>query len=191
MADADDVLKKAGGFFSKLGGTLKNAGSSIKDGAKQVTGIGRGDVRLEIDHTKVAPGGTLRGKLVLQLPEAVEAKRLVVTLRARQKVMTVHRSTSGRSISTSHADVYQFDHVLGHANKYESQTLPFELVVPVDALDLRPSTSGSGNSVADAVRTVASALSPSAGPIEWQVIGSLEISWGRDLTSDVDIIVAR
>lgn len=192
MADADDVLKKAGGFFSKLGGTLKNAGSSIKDGAKQVTGLGRGGVHLEIDHTKVAPGGTLRGRLVLQLPEAVEAKRLVVTLRARQKVMTVHRGSNGRSISTSHADVYQFDNVLGHATTYESQTLSFELVVPPDALDLRPSSSGaSGNAVADAVRTVASALSPSAGPIEWQVIGRLEISWGRDLTSDVDIIVAR
>lgn len=193
MADADDVLKKAGGFFSKLGGTLKNAGSSIKDGAKQVTGIGRGGVHLEIDHTKVAPGGTLRGRLVLQLPEAVEAKRLVVTLRARQKIMTVHRGNNGRSISTSHADVYQFDHVLGHATTYESQTLSFELVVPPDALELRPSSSGpsSGNAVADAVRTVASALSPSAGPIEWQVVGRLEISWGRDLTSDVDIIVAR
>jgi hypothetical protein len=31
----------------------------------------------------------------------------------------------------------------------------------------------------------------SAGPIEWQVIGKLEIAWGRDLTNDVDIIVAR
>jgi hypothetical protein len=190
MADADDVLKKAGGFFSKLGGTLKNAGGSIKDGAKQVTGIGRGDVRVEVDHTKVAPGGTLRGRLTLQLPEPVEAKRLVVTLRARQKVMTVHRGKSGRSISTSHADVYQFESVLGHAKQYESQTLPFELVVPPDALELRPSSSSSGNAVADAMRTVASALSPSAGPIEWQVVGSLEISWGRDLTSDVDIIVA-
>lgn len=190
MADADDVLKKAGGFFSKLGGTLKNAGGSIKDGAKQVTGIGRGDVRVEVDHTKVAPGGTLRGRLTLQLPEPVEAKRLVVTLRARQKVMTVHRGKSGRSISTSHADVYQFESVLGHAKQYKSQTLPFELVVPPDALELRPSSSSSGNAVADAMRTVASALSPSAGPIEWQVVGSLEISWGRDLTSDVDIIVA-
>jgi hypothetical protein len=41
------------------------------------------------------------------------------------------------------------------------------------------------------VRSVASALSPSAGPIEWQVIGKLEIAWGRDLSSDVDIVVAR
>jgi hypothetical protein len=38
---------------------------------------------------------------------------------------------------------------------------------------------------------VASALSPSAGPIEWEVIGKLEISWGRDLTSAVDIVVSR
>jgi hypothetical protein len=41
------------------------------------------------------------------------------------------------------------------------------------------------------VRTVASALTPQAGPIEWQVIGRLEIAWGRDLSSDVDIVVSR
>ncbi|MBX3155489.1 MAG: hypothetical protein KF773_05790 [Deltaproteobacteria bacterium] len=192
MADADDVLRKAGGFFSKLGGKLKDAGSQIKETTKHVTGLGRGDLRLEIDHTRVAPGGTLRGRLVLALSEPVEAKRLVVTLRARQKIMTVHRGKDGRSVSTSHADVYQFDNVLGHGKTYGSQTLPFELVIPPDALELRPSSSGaSGNPVADAVRTVASALSPSAGPVEWEVIGRLEIAWGRDLSNDVDIIVAR
>ena len=182
MADPEDLLKKAGGFFSKLGG-------SIKQTTKQVTGIGRGSARIELDQTRAAPGGTLRGRLVLALAEPVEAKRLVVTLRARQKVMNVHRSSSGRSISTSHADVYEHDTELGGTKHYESVTLPFELTVPPDALDLRPSAGQ--NPVADVVRTVASALSPSAGPIEWQVIGRLVIPWGRDLSHDVDIVVAR
>jgi hypothetical protein len=63
-------------------------------------------------------------------------------------------------------------------------------VVPPDALELRPSSAGT-NPLADAVRTVASALSPSSGPIEWEVIGKLEIAWGRDLTKSVDIVVTR
>jgi hypothetical protein len=189
MADADDVLKGAGRLFSKLGSKVKDAGSQIKQTAKQVTGLGRGSVKVELEQTRVAPAGTLRGKLVLALAEPVEAKRLVVTLRARQKVVTIGKSDSGRTVGTSHADVYQFDHELGGAKSYESATLSFELVVPPDALDLRPSAGV--NPVADAMRTVASALAPSAGPIEWQVIGKLEIAWGRDLTNDVDIIVAR
>ena len=184
MADPEDLMKRAGGFFSKLGGTLKQT-------TKQVTGLGRGSVKLELDATKAAPGGVLRGKLVLALSEAVEAKRLVVTLRARQKVMTVHRSQSGRSVSTSHADVYEHETELGGAKSYESGAFAFELTVPPDALDLRPTASSGANPLADAVRTVASALSPSAGPIEWQVIGRLEIPWGRDLTSSVDVVISR
>ena len=182
MADPEDLLKKAGGFFSKLGGSLKQT-------TKQVTGIGRGSARLELDQTRAAPGGTLRGRLVLALPEPVEAKRLVVTLRARQKVMNVHRSTSGRSISTSHAGVYEHDTELGGPRRYESGTFSFELTVPPDALDLRPGPPPTP--LGDVVRTVASALTPSAGPIEWQVIGRLVIPWGRDLAHDVDIVVAR
>src|SRR5215203_4302637 len=106
MADPDDLIKNAGKFFSKLGGSLKNAGTTIKETTKQVTGLGRGSVRVELDQTRVAPGGTLRGRVVLAFPEPVEAKRLVVTLRARQKIITVSKDSSGRSVGTSHADVY-------------------------------------------------------------------------------------
>jgi hypothetical protein len=193
MSDADDVIKNAGRFFTKLGGTLKDAattaGSQIKQTTKQVTGLGRGDVKLQLDQTKVAPGGTLHGRIVLALNEPVDAKRLVVTLRARQKLVQIKKTDAGRSVGTTHADVYQFDLELGGAKKYESGTFELELTIPPDALDLRPSAGA--NPLADAVRSVASALSPSAGPIEWQVIGRLEIAWGRDLSSDVDIIVTR
>jgi len=126
---------------------------------------------------------------VLALAAPVDAKRLVVTLRARQKVVTIGKSEAGRTVGTSHADVFQFDHELGGPKQYESGTHSFELVVPPDALDLRPSAGT--NPVADAVRTVASALSPSAGPIEWQVVATLAIAWGRDLVHDVDVIISR
>jgi hypothetical protein len=190
MSDADDLMKGASKLFGKLGGALRQAGGQVKDTAKQVTGIGRGDVKLELLQPKASPGGTLVGKVVLVLPEPVEAKRLVVTLRARQKVMTVSSSGGSKSVGTSHADVYQFDRELSGAQQYTSGEHAFELVVPSDALDLRPSSAGT-NPLADAVRTVASALSPSSGPIEWEVIGKLEIAWGRDLTRSVDIVVTR
>ncbi len=193
MSDADDLVKNAGKFFSKLGGqlkeTAKTAGTTIKQTTKQVTGLGRGTVKLELDQLKVAPGGSLQGRLVLALSEPVDAKRLVVTLRARQKLVAIKKSDSGRSVGTSHADVFQFVLELGAAKRYESATLPFELTVPPDALEMRPSAPASP--LGDALRSVASALSPTTGPIEWQVVGTLEISWGRDLTHDIDIVVTR
>jgi hypothetical protein len=193
MADPDELLKKAGGFFSKLGVQIKDtaqvAGSQIKQTAKQVTGLGRGTVKLELDQTKAPPGGSIHGRVVLALSEPVEAKKLVVTLRARQKMVTVKRGDAGRSVGTSHADVYEFNVELGGAQKYESGTLPFELTVPPDALDLRPGAPSSP--LGEVARTIASAVSPSAGPIEWQVLATLEIPWGRNLTHDVDIVVTR
>jgi hypothetical protein len=193
MSDADDLLKNAGRFFGKLGGTLKEtaktAGTTIKQTTKQVTGLGRGEVKLELDQTKLAPGGVIRGRLVLLLGEPVEARRLVVTLRARQRLLEIPTSTAGRGVAASHAPVYAHDLELGGARRYESTTLPFELTVPADALDLRPAAAT--NPLADAMRSVASALSPHPGPIEWQVVGALEIAWGRDLASEVDIVVTR
>ena len=176
-------------MFSKLGSKVKDAGSSLKQTTKQVTGIGRGGVKLELDHVRVAPAGTLRGRIVLALDEPVEAKRLVVSLIARQKVVTISRDNAGRSVGTSNADLYRFDHELAGAKRFESSTMAFELAVPPDALDLRPSAGA--NPIADAFRTVASAFSPSSGPIEWRVIGRLEIAWGRDLSHEVDVVVAR
>jgi len=191
MGDADDVVKTASRLFGKLGGALREAGGQVKDVAKQVSGVGRGDVKIELDQTRASPGGTLRGRVVLVLSEPVDAKRLVATLRARQRVVTVGKSSSGgRSAGTTHADVYAFDCELGGAAKYESGAHPFELVVPPDALDLRAQSSGA-NPLADAVRSVASAFSPTAGPIEWEVVGRLEIAWGRDLSSSVDVVIAR
>jgi hypothetical protein len=193
MADPDELLKKAGSFFSKLGKQAKDtalvAGEQIKQTAKQVTGLGRGAVRLELDQTKAAPGGSIHGRVVLALSEQVEAKKLVVTLRARQKMVTVKRDEGGRSVGTSHAEVYTFNLELGGAKIYDSETLAFELTVPADALDLRaqaPTTP-----LGEFARTVAAAVSPEAGPIEWQVVASLEIPWGRNLTSEVDIVVAQ
>jgi len=190
MSETDDLMKGASKLFGKLGGALRQAGGQVKDTAKQVTGLGRGDVKVELVQTRTTAGGTLTGKVKLLLSEPIDAKRLIVTLRARQKVMTVSKTNGTKSVGTSHADVYQFDQELAGAQKFTSGEHAFELVVPSDALDLRPA-SGGANPLADAVRTVASALSPSTGPIEWEVIGKLEIAWGRDLTSSVDIVVTR
>ena len=192
MADSDDLLKNAGNFLKKLGGQIKDsaqaAGTQISKTTKQVTGLGRGAVKLELDQTKVAPGGTLTGRVVLALTEPAPAKRLVVTLRARQKHLTVKRDASGKAVGASHADVYQLDRELGGATTYHDEGYAFELAVPADALDLKPQPPSS--MLGEVVRKVAVAVSPEIGPVEWQVVAELEIAWGRNLTSEVDIVVA-
>jgi hypothetical protein len=182
MSDAEDLLKKAGGFFNKLG-------SQIKQTSKQVTGIGRGSVRVELERTKVAPGDSIKGKLVLALPEPVEGKRLLVSLRAHQRTVEIQSRNGNRTPVSNTSTIYHFDLDLGPSKTYESESIPFELPVPTDALD-KQAPAGS-HPIADAIRTVASVLQPTVGPVEWSVSAKLEISWGRDLTHDVDIVVSR
>src|SRR3569623_2796131 len=98
MSEADDLMKGARKLFGKLGGALRQAGSQVKDTAKQVTGLGRGAVKLEIPQPRAHPGGTITGKVILALPAPVEATRLLVTLRARQKVATIRNSGGPTSV---------------------------------------------------------------------------------------------
>lgn len=193
MADADDVLKGAGRFFKKLGSAVaegsKVVATQVAATSKQVTGLGRGEVKLELDSTRFAPGGKIKGRVVLALSEPVSAKRLLVTLRARQKLVTVKRGEGG-GVSTSHADVFQFDKELAPSQTFEpTQSFELELDIPPDALALKPQPTNS-SPLADVARTVASAFNPTAGPIEWAVLARLEIAFGRDLKADVDITVA-
>jgi len=181
MADADELLKKASGLFTKLGTTLKQT-------TRQVTGLGRGAVRLELDRTRVAPGDALRGRATLALTEPVDAKRLIVSLVAHQRIVEIQRHVGQRTSVVNRSEIFRFDHELGGAQTYQSQVFPFELVVPSDALHKQP-VPGS-HPVADAIRQVAAAVGPTGGPVEWSVAVRLEIWWGRDLAHDVDIIVA-
>jgi hypothetical protein len=182
MADGDDLLKKAGGFFSKVGTTLRAT-------TKQVTGLGRGTVRVELDRTRLAPGDVLHGRVALALTEAVDAKRLLVSLLAHQRTVEFQQRDGRRISASNRAEVYRFDHELGGAQTYDSRTIGFELGIPPDALDKQAPTGA--HPFADAVRSMASALRPQAGPIEWSVAARLEIWWGRDLTHDVDISITR
>ena len=181
MSDADELLKKAGGLFSKLGSTLKQT-------TKQVTGLGRGTVRLELDRTRPRAGPTpCAAAWSLALPEPIDAKRLIVSLRAHQRIVEIQRRDGQRTSVTNRSEIFRFDHELGGAKRYESQTVTFELVVPPDALH-KQATPGS-HPIADAVRSVAQVIGPASGPIEWSVSARLEIWWGRDLAHDVDIII--
>lgn len=191
MTSSDDVLRKAGSLFSRVGSGLRGA-------SKQVTGIGRGTVRLTLERMRFAPGDAIDGILTLALPEPVEARALQVVLRATQRTASappiVVRPPSRQhpsqhpGPSITEQEVYRFEHELAPEGTFSSGQHRFQLVLPADAFDRTPPQAG-GGTVGDVVRGLASVFGPTVGPIKWQLQGSLIIAWGKNLTHRLDLMV--
>ncbi|HLL23774.1 MAG TPA: hypothetical protein VK427_16660 [Kofleriaceae bacterium] len=190
MADSDELIKNAGRFFKKLGGQIKDtaqvASAQLAKTTKQVTGLGRGTVKLELEHTRIPPGGSVTGRVVLILDEPIEAKRVLVMLRARQKHLTIPAGT--KIVTASHADVYEHVEQLSGPTTYQHEGFAFSLTVPADAHELAPKAAATP--LGEVARSIATAVSPTPAPIEWEVVAELDVAWGRNLTSSVAITIA-
>lgn len=184
MVDDDEIIKAANRFFGKVGSAVKKGASTAVKTGKSVTGVGRGDVRVTLDSTRVAPGGDVRGQVVLELNEPVMARRLVVELRATQRIVDARGGV--RNLAATTSTLYRFEHELGGNRSYQREELPFTLTVPADTGN-RPSAPA--GRIGDVARAVSSVVSPSSGPIEWRVTATLVVPFGRDLDHGVDVFV--
>ena len=186
MVDDDDIIRGANRLFKTVGGAVKKAGGAVVKAGQQVVS-GRGTVAIELERDRFAPGGDVRGKVTLTIALPVEAKKLVVQLRAMQRTVDYHRAGGVRTIGSSKVTIYQFEKELGGPRRYGSEELPFTLVVPRDAT-ARQAPAPAGK-LGDVARAVSSVVAPTTGPIEWRVTATLIIPFGRDLDHGVDIVV--
>lgn len=184
VVDDDEIIKAANKFFGKVGNTIKKGAQSAVKAGQTVTGVGRGSVRVAVDPARATPGGDVRGKVVLDLVEPVEAKKLVVELRASQRVFDARGGV--RALATTTTTIYRFEQELDGARRYHKEEVPFTLTVPRDTGGRPQAPAGR---IGDVARAVSSVVQPTTGPIEWRVIATLVIAFGRDLEHAVDIVV--
>lgn len=184
VVDDDEIIKAANKFFGKVGSTLKKGAQSAVKAGQTVTGVGRGSVRVALESTRASPGGDVRGKVVLELVEPVEARKLVVELRASQRVFDARGGV--RALATTTTTIYRFESELDGARRYHQEEVPFTLTVPKDTGGRPPAPAGR---IGDVARAVSSVVQPTTGPIEWRVIATLVIAFGRDLEHAVDLAV--
>jgi hypothetical protein len=185
VVDDDEIIKAANRFFGKVGSAVKKAGQGAVKGAQTVTGVGRGTVKVALDATRAAPGGELRGKVVLELTEPVTAKRLMIELRATQRIVDARGGV--RSMAASTNTIFKFEHELGGNRTYHREELPFTLAVPTDIGNRPAAPTGR---IGDVARAVSSVVSPTTGPLEWRVTATLVVPFGRDLDHGVDVMVS-
>ncbi len=185
MVDDDEIIRAANRFFGKVGSAVKKAGQTAVKAGQTVTGVGRGTVHVSLDQARAAPGDDVHGTVTLRLTEPVEARRLVVELRASQRV--VDARGGARALATTTTTLYRFERELGGARRYRDEELPFTLTVPRDPGHRPQAPAGR---IGDVARAVSSVVSPSSGPVEWRVTATLVVPFGRDLEHGVDLAVA-
>ncbi len=187
MASDEEILRAANRFFSKVGSAVKQAGGAAKRAGQQVTGVGRGTVHVGVDRTRHQHGGDICGNVALVLAESVEAKRLIVTLRATQRSVDYHRTGAVRTVGTSNPTRYEQVQELAGARTYGSESFPFTLPIPKDTSDRKPGAPV--GRIGDVARAVSSVVAPTTGPIQWRLTATLVVPWGRDLDHGVDLVV--
>ena len=186
LKSAGEAVKSAG---ETAGAAAKTAGVTARAVAKSagtVVGIGIGTMSIRLVRTVHEPGDIVRGRLQMTLPEPLEARRLVVGIRARQRYYEIRRDAHGnRRREQRERDVYSFESELDGAHAYSSEGFDFRLGVPGRRAPTMPS------GLLGDVATVLGALKNTRRePLRWSIYGFLDRPWKVNLKCSVALNVA-
>jgi len=140
-----------------------------------VFGIGEGKINLELNTHDVTAGGKISGRLRLELNSPKKAKELRVELIGEQR-----QSRQGKSKKVV---VYKFKQVLAGEQEYESGEYEFELQAP-PSTELSQHLEGAAGMALGAAK-----LLGAIHPVEYRVIGTLDLPMSMDITKKVQIAV--
>ena len=147
-----------------------------------VLAIGVGEVQLGLKKVDYDLGDTVRGIVRVRLTEKLEAKRLVVGLEARQRVLGLHQGTT----SYSNGRVWRFERELCGEGKYKHRSKKFELKLPSD---LERSGQTPDNVLGDLAQVISFLSSAKRFPLEWHVFAYLDRPWKLNVKAKVPITV--
>lgn len=183
MPTDDEIIDAANKFFRSIGGAVKKGATTAVKAGQAVVGVGRGEVRVALDELRGRAGGDVRGKVTVALTEPIDARRLVIELRASQRGVETRGGVRAPTATT----LYKFEHELAGAGRFHQGAFAFALPVP--------RTLGGGRAAApagrlgDVARAVSAVVAPTTGPIEWRVIARLVVPMARDLEHAVDVMI--
>ncbi|MFT3707633.1 MAG: hypothetical protein QM817_08190 [Archangium sp.] len=141
-------------------------------------GLSVGEIHVTLERSDYARGDRISGELRLELTEEVEAKRLVVGVRAKQRSIGVGLNSrgNGRSVSYSNDKAFEFAKELSGERVYrDGETAKFELLIPEDGT--RPPIKLPEGVLGDITQIVAALASVHRFPLEWRVFAFLDRPW--------------
>jgi hypothetical protein len=169
------------------------------DWFRRTTGIGQGHVHLQLIESALPLGGTLRGRVRLELVEPTEGKELVLQIKATQRVLRTNLSrvstvsAGRRSTRTtpglSHSNSTLWSHELrleGPRTFRDGEGFDFALPLPA-SLQTQPNFGdhpiGEIAQVLDALQT------PVRGEPEWTVTAVFKRPMAVNLRDKLELVV--
>lgn len=141
-----------------------------------VFGIGEGKIELQLNTHDVASGGKISGMLKLKLNAPKKAKELRVELIGEQ------RQRSGDS--SKKVVIYRFKQTLGGEQEYSGGEYEFELQAPQTTELEQKAQEGAAGAILGAAK-----LLGAISPIEYYVVGTLDLPMSMDINKRVQIAV--
>lgn len=181
-----DWKKLLDGAVEQIGEGAKAASDSAReaaDSARKVAGIGIGEISVKLEG-RAHLGGTLRGTVRLSLPEPIEGKRLIVSLRATRVAVPMATLAGRRGKSLERQLLFNNSVTVCDAMTFDSGEHTFEIEVP----DAEPETELSGP-LGDIVRAAQTLKSMTERPIQWSLRAAVEIPWKRNLQTETQIVI--
>ncbi len=153
-------------------GILKTLGS--------IVGIGVGSLDLMLVKHAFQPGEVVHGRLLVNLEEPLEAKRLVVGVHAtEERWITNSQGQRERETRTR----YRVERQLGQKGIYRGGGYDFHLPLPGS-----PDVELPDGILGDVVRLVAAVARPT---LDWRVYAFLDIPWKANIKAGADITVGN
>ena len=140
-----------------------------------VFGIGEGKINLDLNTHDVTAGGKISGKLKLDLNSPKKAKELRIELIGEQK-----RTVSGK---TKKMVVYKSKQILGGEMEYSSGEYDFELQAP-QISEIEKGMEGAAGLALGAAK-----LLGAIHPVEYSVVGTLDLPMSIDINKKVQIAI--
>lgn len=141
----------------------------------------KGKIIIQLSQFDFAEGGTISGKIILQLRKQIQAKELIVGLRALQKII----SGRGKQIQSTSA-VYDSKQSLQGSKIYPKGETSFDFSIKVPKGILPPANTD--NPILDGALKSVKILVGSSSFLKWYVYASLEVA-GWDLRNQVHVNV--
>lgn len=158
----------------------------ITDQARKVAGIGVGSLAIHpaAEHTPM--GGTIRGKVRLELEEPTELEGVTLTLVAKQERTALQKDANGKRSPVRQTEtLYSYDVPLASGGTYSTETFSFSVPVP-SKLEEKVEASGA---LGDVLKLAQGLQAMTRGPVQWSLHATAEVPWKRNVRSALDVSI--